>query len=101
MALHELASNAMRHGALSGSDGTVEVTWSVITHNGIRNLHLEWCEHGGPPVRQPQHTGFGTRLFARVLPQQCNGSVQTHYAPDGFRFTLVAPLIEHRLVPAY
>jgi two-component sensor histidine kinase len=101
MALHELASNAMRHGALSGPDGTVEVAWSVKVDDGIRCLHLEWSEHGGPPVRQPQHTGFGSRLLSRVLPQQCNGSVHTAFARDGFRFTLVAPLIEHRLTPAY
>jgi two-component sensor histidine kinase len=101
MGFHELVSNAMRHGALSGPEGRVEVTWEVRLDGGRRKLHLEWTERGGPPVREPLHAGFGLKLLNSVLAQQCNGSVEIAFERKGFRFAFDAPLIEHRLVPAY
>jgi two-component sensor histidine kinase len=101
MALHELTTNAVRYGALSVPAGYVRVQWSVSENEGIRKLHLEWSEFGGPPVSEPQHQGFGTTLLQRVLPMQCHAEVEVRYDPEGLRFRMNAPLVERRLVPAY
>jgi two-component sensor histidine kinase len=101
MALHELTTNAVRYGALSVPGGHVEVRWSVGETEGVRKLHLEWSEFGGPPVSEPQHKGFGSTLLQRVLPMQCKAEVQIDYDQAGLRFAMDAPLIEQRLVPAY
>jgi two-component sensor histidine kinase len=101
MALHELASNAAKHGALSVSEGWVQVSWHIEAVASERKLHLEWTEHDGPPVSQPQRTGFGSTLLQRVLALQSNASVQIAYHKDGLCFEMEAPLIESRLVPHY
>lgn len=101
MALHELTSNAARHGALSVPEGGVEVAWRVRRVNGARKLHLRWAERGGPTIQEPQHRGFGSTLLERVLPMQANADVQITYNPQGLTFRMEAPLIEHRLVPEY
>ena len=59
--LHELATNAMKHGALAGPEGGVMVTWQVM--EGDLMAVLDWTETGGPKVRTPQHSGFGSELF--------------------------------------
>jgi two-component sensor histidine kinase len=101
MALHELTTNAVRHGALSVPTGYVRVQWSVGETEGVRKLHLEWCEFGGPPVSEPQHKGFGSILLQRVLPMQCKAEVEVQYTREGLQFQMDAPLIEQRLVPTY
>jgi two-component sensor histidine kinase len=101
MALHELASNAIRHGALSVPQGTVEVTWSLKKVESKRKLLLEWKERGGPPVQTPQQRGFGSTLLERVLAMQVNAEVQIAYDREGLAFRMEAPLIEQRLVPEY
>lgn len=101
MALHELTTNAICYGALSVPGGHVEVRWSVDEAEGVRKLHLEWRERGGPPVIAPQHQGFGTTLLQRILPMQCKAEVEVQYDPEGLRLRMQAPLIEQRLVPTY
>jgi two-component sensor histidine kinase len=101
MALHELTTNAVRYGALSVPTGYVRVKWTLDEHEGVRKLHMEWREFGGPQVKEPQHRGFGSTLLQRVLPMQCKAEVEVQYASDGLRFRMDAPLIERRLVPAY
>jgi two-component sensor histidine kinase len=101
MALHELTTNAVRYGALSVPAGYVEVRWNVNETEGVRKLHLEWREFGGPPSNKPQHQGFGSTLLQRVLPMQCHAEVEIEYAREGLRFRMDAPLVEQRLVPAY
>jgi two-component sensor histidine kinase len=101
MAVHELTTNAVQYGALSARGGYVEIRWDVVEVEGIRKLRLDWREHGGPPVSEPQHCGFGSTLLQRVLPMQCDGKVEVQYERAGLRFQMDAPLIEHRLVPGY
>ena len=101
MALHELTANAARHGALSAPGGYIELRWSIDEKEGVRRLHLEWREHGGPPVTEPQHQGFGSTLLQRVLPMQCNATVEMRYGQSGVSFRMDAPLVEQRQVPAY
>jgi two-component sensor histidine kinase len=78
MVLHELATNALKYGALSVATGSVEIEWR---RNGDR-LHLSWSETGGPPVSQPTRTGFGSRLITQGLAAQ-DGKAQMEFRPDG------------------
>ena len=101
MALHELTTNAVRHGALSVPDGYVEVRWDIVTEDGGRRLQLEWKERGGPPATPPTQEGFGSTLLRRVLPMQVNADVQIDFDAEGLRFRLQAPFVDRRLVPTY
>ena len=62
---------------------TSRFRWSVSEVEGVRKLHLEWRECGGPPVSEPQHQGFGSTLLQRVLPMQCNAEVEVQYDQAG------------------
>jgi two-component sensor histidine kinase len=89
MALHELATNATKHGALSGLGGHVEVT--CRTDPGGLTAELEWRERGGPPVPgPPARRGFGTRLLERALAHDLGpgAGVALDFAPDGLRATI-------------
>src|SRR3954469_5573130 len=102
MAIHELAANAVTHGALSVPSGRVEVVWDVLRDaEGQRRLCLEWTERDGPPVEPPSRRGFGSTLLERVLPAQCSAEVALEFDPVGLHFRMTAPLIEQRLVPSY
>ncbi|MGJ0507960.1 MAG: HWE histidine kinase domain-containing protein [Methylocystis sp.] len=91
MALHELLSNAERHGALSTEDGRVAVDWRVADSEG-RRLQIDWKEHGGPPVQTPSRTGVGQYLMKSVLTRQFGGDIDIVYDPDGVRATLTAEI---------
>ncbi len=93
MAVHELATNAAKYGALSVSEGQVSISWSVIPGEP-RQLMLCWQERGGPPVVLPQRKGFGTRLIERSLAQELAGEVSLAYVPAGVVCTIKAPLPE-------
>ena len=100
MALHELATNAARHGALSAPGGRVEVQWEERYEGGRRFLRLDWHERGGPAVEKPSREGVGAKI-QRMLELQCGAEVKAEYASDGLRFCVTAPLVEERLVPEY
>jgi PAS domain S-box-containing protein len=88
MALQELATNAVKYGALSNATGEVCILWTA--HD--RRLHLTWTENGGPPVETPTRRGFGTRLIERSLAQDLNGDVTISYRPQGVVCTVDAPI---------
>ena len=89
MAVHELCTNAVKYGALSNEDGTVDIHWKV--ESGER-LHLVWSETGGPPVTRPERRGFGTRLIERALAADLGGNATIEFRPGGIVCTLDAPL---------
>jgi PAS domain S-box-containing protein len=93
MAIHELAANAVKHGALSAPAGRVTVASSA--RNG--RLELEWRESGGPPVASPQRRGFGGRLLEQGLAGELSGQVRLDYAPAGLSCRMELPL--HTLEP--
>ena len=93
MALHELATNAAKHGALSGKCGSVDVAWHVDPQNG--QLRIRWTETGGPPVRPPARSGFGRLLLERVLASDLGGDVQLDFDEDGLKCAIAIPLDEH------
>jgi PAS domain S-box-containing protein len=88
LAVHELASNAAKYGALSTPAGRVTLEGSVV--NG--DLRLVWREQGGPEVRAPNHRGFGTALLAEVLTRQHGARVSLDWRREGLVCTLVLPL---------
>lgn len=83
MALHELATNAAKYGALSNDAGTVRVDWAIRPLNGARELKLTWVEDGGPAVREPTRKGFGSRLIQRNLAHDLGGAATIEYRPQG------------------
>ncbi|MGF9761498.1 HWE histidine kinase domain-containing protein [Microvirga sp. 0TCS3.31] len=92
MALQELTTNAVKHGALSNATGRVDIVWDVEQPESGSRLHLRWQESGGPPVRIPTRQGFGSRLIERSLARELDGDVQITFHPDGVLCTVDAPL---------
>ncbi|WGJ14009.1 HWE histidine kinase domain-containing protein [Methylocapsa sp. D3K7] len=92
MAVHELTTNAVRHGALSREEGRIEVGWGLAEKDGERSLLCEWSEFGGPTVAPPSRDGFGSMLLKRVLSQQIRAEVKVDFAPEGFRLRMAVPL---------
>jgi two-component sensor histidine kinase len=92
MAVHELTTNAVQHGALASETGHVEVEWSLVDRNGERALLCEWSEHDGPVVVPPSCDGFGSMMLTRVLSQQIGADVNVAFDPEGFRVRMVVPL---------
>jgi two-component sensor histidine kinase len=92
MAVHELATNAAKYGALSVPNGRVTVMWHVEAIGDGRCLHLNWVERGGPRVEAPQRQGFGSRLITRGLARELGGEIPMEFAPEGFRCTMRLPL---------
>lgn len=87
MAVHELATNAAKYGALSTDEGTVHVTWT-FEEQDRSHLQLVWREAGGPPVKTPTGHGFGTTMLTRVLAQEINGEISLEYNQDGLVCTM-------------
>jgi PAS domain S-box-containing protein len=94
LALHELATNAAKYGALSVGGGHVEITWSVVDGFKPDRLHFCWREVGGPAVTKPTRTGFGSKLIERVLAREIDGTVDLDYRTEGVVFTAIASLPE-------
>ncbi|MCB8821448.1 PAS domain-containing sensor histidine kinase [Microvirga rosea] len=92
MAIHELATNAAKYGALSNEAGQVHLTWMVDHTPMTPLLLLRWEEKGGPVVKPPLRKGFGSRLIERSLALDLNGNVQIEYAPQGLICSVEAPL---------
>ncbi|MGF9758152.1 PAS domain S-box protein [Microvirga sp. 0TCS3.31] len=91
MAIHELATNAAKYGALSVSSGCVFITWTVASE-GVPHLELRWQERNGPPVSPPTRRGFGTRLIERSLATDVGGDVRLTYEPGGVVCVMNVPL---------
>ncbi len=81
LALHELSTNAVKYGALSTSEGRVDIVWEPSGDG--RNVKLRWKEHGGPPVVPPVRKGFGSRLLDGGLAADLGGRPTLFFAPDG------------------
>ena len=93
LVLHELATNSVKYGALSTQRGTVRVAWRILDDRGEDGpiLRLTWQERGGPPVREPAQTGFGTTIIKRHAAASFAGEVEVNFLPQGLQWTLTAP----------
>lgn len=88
LALHELATNAAKYGALRQDGGRIDITWSV--EDG--QFAFEWRESGGPLVEPPTRRGFGSRMIERALAGYFSGAAAMDYQPAGVVFSLRGPI---------
>jgi two-component sensor histidine kinase len=91
MLLHEMATNALKHGALSRSGGTLRITWAVDDATPPA-LEIDWVEEKGPPVHEPERHGFGMRLIEYTARVDLDGKAELAFEPEGFRAKLTLPL---------
>ena len=87
--LHELATNAVKYGALSNDDGCVDLRWNVTVVSGVSQLRIVWTESRGPRVEPPQTHGFGTQLIEHAI---SSAVVSREFLPDGLICTIEFPL---------
>ncbi len=93
MTVHELMTNAAKHGAFSTSSGSVSLSWETLPgNNGPPTIRLTWEESGGPPVAAPSKRGLGTQLIEDGVAYELGGDVRTEYRPEGVRCTIEFPL---------
>jgi PAS domain S-box-containing protein len=90
LALHELATNAAKHGALSTAEGRITLDWDIVS-SGSHVLRLSWRERHGPPVSRPSRAGFGSTLIEKAIEHALEAKVVTEYAPEGFSCTIEIP----------
>ena len=83
MALHELATNAVKYGALSSPEGKITIHWGLAPAQGAERLDLTWTERDGPPVKPPERRGFGSRLIERGLAAELSGEASIQFEPAG------------------
>lgn len=92
MMFHELMTNAAKYGPLSVAEGQILVAWELVAGpEGARMLALQWVEAGGPPVKTPRRTGFGTRLI-RSIASGLNGEAQLLFERSGLQLKVKAPI---------
>jgi two-component sensor histidine kinase len=97
LAFHELATNAVKYGALSDIAGLLTVKWRTEDEDGNDMLHIQWSEDNGPQVVEPKREGFGTRLLNKALPAQAGAHVTLNFAPNGLRADISIPLSKGNL----
>jgi two-component sensor histidine kinase/CheY-like chemotaxis protein len=95
LAIHELATNAAKYGALSAPDGKLDVSWTLENDA----LILQWTESGGPPSAPPNKTGFGSKVIDASIKRQLNGDIAREWSADGLRCVVRVPA-EHFSPPA-
>lgn len=88
MAIHELATNAAKYGALSEPDGHVDISWTRIADARSDRLVIEWKETGGPEVTPPTQSGFGTRLVGLTIEGNLEGKVNNSWEPSGLKVVM-------------
>ncbi|AHB50416.1 hypothetical protein W911_16470 [Hyphomicrobium nitrativorans NL23] len=91
MALHELATNASKYGALSDENGQVHVSWDLVPGAEEREFRLEWREQGGPPVTPPERRGFGHTIMVAMVEKSLDAEVIVEYPQSGLVWKVRAP----------
>ena len=99
LALHELATNASKYGALSGPSGKVTVIGGIVSADPDKPLRICWIESGGPPVTQPSRRGFGTVVIDQMVSMSVNGRAEVTYDPAGFRWALSISHNHYKEIP--
>jgi PAS domain S-box-containing protein len=92
MVIHELATNAAKHGALSGTDGRVSVSWDCIGAGRAAILTITWRELDGLPIKAPGQSGYGLSLIRDLVPHELGGAVDLTFPPDGTCCKIEIPL---------
>jgi PAS domain S-box-containing protein len=92
LAIHELATNAAKYGALSNEAGRVSVSWLLARRDEMGWLKLRWKETGGPAVVAPARRGFGSRMIEKALAEELAGQVRLKFEPTGVTCAIDSPL---------
>ena len=97
MAVHELATNAVKYGALSNRTGHVDIAWHVTRDTGDEpRFVMTWTESGGPPIQVPAHRGFGSQVIKDMVELSLDGDVRLEFAPSGLTWRLDCPVAKVR-----
>jgi two-component sensor histidine kinase len=89
LAVHELATNAAKYGALSVPGGAIAVSWAMV-EDGL--AEVTWRERGGPPVAQTRRRGFGTELIEKIVAHELRRPVTLDFAPEGVTCVMQVPV---------
>jgi two-component sensor histidine kinase len=92
MVIHELSTNAVKYGALSGSRGAIEIGWTIESEQARDEFSMTWTEHCGPRVKAPDHRGFGTTVITKMVEISLDGEARLDYAPAGLAWRMRCPL---------
>lgn len=93
MALHELGTNSVKHGALSNAQGTVAIDWTFTGKENNEPIELVWQERGGPKIAEPKEAGFGTFVIDQAVAAGTDGKVTMLFKPEGFIWKLTMPSV--------
>jgi two-component sensor histidine kinase len=92
LAIHELATNAIKYGALSAPTGKVRISWMLDGNAGASSqLSLNWIEQGGPPATPPSRKGFGHVVIVDMIERSLNGKVAVEFAVEGLKWSVSMP----------
>jgi two-component sensor histidine kinase len=91
LAIHELATNAAKYGALTRAGGEVSIEWHLLSPQRVR---LEWKERGGPPVKATRGRGFGTDLIEKIVANELDSPVRLDFDPEGVTCVMTIPVRE-------
>ena len=94
MAIHELATNASKHGALSSPTGTVQVSWGIEERDQQSRFTMQWVETNGPTVKEPERRGFGHSILVDMAEYSLEATVTLSYPPTGLVRSSLAPMSE-------
>ncbi len=100
LAVHELAVNALEHGALRSQAGRIHVDWSIDGEPQGPILTLAWKETGPLPLSDDRMEGFGLKVLTETLPYETGAGTRVEFEPDGLVFTMNLPLTDKIGVPA-
>jgi two-component sensor histidine kinase len=88
MAIHEMATNAVKYGALGCAPGRVRIVWAMEPGGDDGVFQISWTERGGPPACEPESIGFGSRIIVDVPRSKLAADVDMVFSPEGFSWTL-------------
>lgn len=91
LALHELATNASKYGAMSTERGSITISWDIEDAEEPQ-MRFHWSEMNGPPVKEPSRRGFGSRVIENNIALELGGRATVDYRPRGIVYEIVAPL---------
>lgn len=92
LGLYELATNAVKYGALSNEHGSIDFNWDVVDDQGQKKFQMRWIETNGPSVTRPSHRGFGQRLLRLVLAEELKARCDIDFAASGLKINVLAPI---------
>jgi two-component sensor histidine kinase/CheY-like chemotaxis protein len=92
MVVHELATNTVKYGALTGDRGRIEIAWAIDSDSNEPTFLIRWMERNGPPIVAPNYRGFGTTVVTRMVEASLDGETELDYAPTGLTWKFSCPL---------